>query len=110
MIPYYVLLVVMTLIGSTASLFLKKASGSDGFLGMLKNANLYTGAGLYLLSALLNIYILKVLDYSVVLPLTAITYIWTMFLSGLVLKEKISGKKIIGVLLILAGAVLVSIR
>ena len=110
MIPYYLLLVCMTVIGSLASLFLKKASSSVKLLAMLKNFNLYMGAGLYLLSALLNIYILKVLDYSIVLPLTSITYIWTLFFSGIVLKEKISEKKIVGILLILFGAVLVSLR
>lgn len=109
MILYYIVLVVMTFLGSVASLFLKKASGSQGILAMLKNINLYLGGGLYLLSAVLNIYILRFLDYSVVLPLTSLTYIWTMFLSYMILKEKISAKKIAGVLLILAGAVCVSI-
>lgn len=96
------------MIGSAASLFLKRATGSEGVLQMLKNINLYLGAGLYFLSALLNIYILKYLDFSVVLPLTSITYVWTMLLSGLVLKEKISAKKIMGVALIFVGAILVS--
>ena len=105
---YYVILLIMTMIGSAASLFLKRATGSEGVLQMLKNTNLYLGAGLYFLSALLNIYILKYLDFSVVLPLTSITYVWTMLLSGLVLKEKISAKKIMGVALIFVGAILVS--
>lgn len=105
---YYVILLIMTMIGSAASLFLKRATGSEGVLQMLKNINLYLGAGLYFLSALLNIYILKYLDFSVVLPLTSITYVWTMLLSGLVLKEKISAKKIMGVALIFVGAILVS--
>ena len=58
-------------------------------------------------SAVMNIWILRYLDYSVVLPLTSLTYIWTMILSYIILKEKIS-KKIVGVLLILIDAVLVS--
>ena len=68
------------------------------------------GGVLYLLSALLNIYILKFLDYSVVLPLTSITYIWTLILSYKLLHEKISKKKIIGVAFIVLGAVLVGIK
>jgi len=63
---------------------------------------------LYLLSAVLNIYVLKYLDYSVVLPLTSITYIWTMVLSYFSLKERITAKKVLGVALIVGGAVLVS--
>ena len=100
-----IMLFVMTLLGSVASLFLKKASSSNGIGGLLKNVNLYVGGLLYLSSALLNIYVLKYLDYSVVLPLTAITYIWTMVLSYFVLKEKITMKKIVGVAMIVLGAV-----
>ena len=80
---------------------------------MLKNINLYVGGFLYLLSAVINIWVLKWLDYSVVLPLTSLTYIWTMVLAYLILKEKITRGKFIGnliiiVILILIGAVCVS--
>lgn len=109
MIIYFILLIIMTLLGSIASLFLKKASGASGLLAIIKNPNLYLGAFLYLASAVLNIYILRYLDYSVVLPLTSLTYIWTMILSYMILKEKITNKKIFGVILILIGAVFVSI-
>lgn len=109
MILYFLCLLVMTLLGSVASLFLKKASGTDGIFAMIKNINLYIGGFLYLASAVMNIWVLHYLDYSVVLPLTSLTYIWTMILSYLVLREKISKKKIVGIILILIGAVLVSV-
>lgn len=106
----YIILIIMTLIGAIASLYLKKASNSDGILNILKNINLYVGGILYLISAILNIYILKFLDYSIVLPLTSITYIWIMILSYFKLNEKINKKKIIGVILIIIGAILVSVK
>lgn len=109
MIVYFAVLLFMTFVGSIASLFLKKASGANGFLEMLKNINLYIGGGLYLTSAVLNIWVLRYLDYSVVLPLTSFTYIWTMVVSYLILKEKITKKKIGGVFFILLGAICVSI-
>lgn len=105
---YFGILLVVTLLGAVASLFLKKASGAEGLAALLKNINFYIGGFLYFLSAVLNIYVLRYLDYSVVLPLTSFTYIWTMVLSYRILKEKITGKKIMGVVLILAGAVMVS--
>lgn len=105
---YFMLLFVMTLLGSVASLFLKKASSADGIMALICNIHFYAGGFLYLASALLNIYVLRYLDYSVVLPLTSFTYIWTMVFSYFILKEKITGKKIIGVALILAGAAAVS--
>ncbi|EFW23657.1 EamA family transporter [Solobacterium moorei] len=109
MVIYYIVLLVMTMLGSVASLFLKKASGSNGFVDMLKNINLYIGGFLYVSSAVLNIWLLKILDYSVILPLTSLTYIWTMVLSYFILKEKITVKKILGICLILIGAVIISL-
>lgn len=105
----YIVLIIMTLIGSFASYFFKKASGTSNFIMMLRNINLYLGGFLYLFSAILNIYVLRYLDYSVVLPLTSITYIWTMFLSYKLLNEKISKNKLIGVFMIFTGAILISI-
>ncbi len=110
MVIYFAILIIMTLVGSVASFFLKKASSSGTILDFIKNKNIYIGGTLYLLSALLNIYILKFLDYSVVLPLTSITYIWTLILSYKLLHEKISKKKILGVAFIVLGAVLVGIK
>ena len=109
MIKYYILLVIMTLLGAIASLFLKKASSSKSILDLIKNKNIYIGGFLYLSSAILNIYLLKFLDYSVVLLMTSITYIWTMILSYFILKEKISKKKIIGVISIIIGVVCIAI-
>ena len=109
MIVYAYILILMTLLGSIASLYLKKASGSGGILSLLKNANLYIGGILYFASAVINIIILRKLDYSVVLPLTSLTYIWTMILSYGILKENITRKKMMGVFLILVGAILVAL-
>lgn len=107
MAVYYIVLIIMTIVGSVASLFLKKASGSESIIELLKNKNIYIGGFLYLASAILNIYILKYLDYSVVLPLTSITYIWTLVISYSILKEKISYKKVAGVICILIGALII---
>lgn len=61
-------------------------------------------------SAIINIWVLRYLDYSVVLPLTSLTYMWTMFLSYVILKEKITKRKVAGVILVLIVAVFVSIK
>jgi len=105
----FVLLIFMTVIGAIAAFFLKKASGFKSIPDLLKNYNLYIGAGLYLLSAVINIFVLRYLNYSVVLPLTSITYVWTMVISYFFLKERVGGKKLIGVSLILIGCVCIVI-
>ena len=109
MVIYYIVLLVMTMLGAVASLFLKKASGSNSLIDMLKNINLYIGGFLYVSSAVLNIWLLKILDYSVIFPLTSLTYIWTMIISYFILKEKITVKKVLGICLILIGAVIISL-
>lgn len=109
MIKYYIIIFIMTFIGSVASFYLKKASNNITPKNFLKNINVYIGGLLYLISALLNIYVLKYLNYSIVLPLTSITYIWTMIISHRLLKEKITKRKVIGILLITIGAVIITL-
>jgi len=106
---------LMTIMGSVASLLLKHASGSlKGenlaaiVLSMLKTPSLYAGGMLYLVASVLNIYVLRVLDYSSVLPLSAFTYVWTMFLARIKFGEKLTRRKMAGVFLVVVGAVLVS--
>ena len=98
----------MTILGSVASLFLKKASGEAGIRKLIKNKNTYTGGGLYLIAAIMNIYVLRYLDYSTVLPLTSLTYVWTMILSYFVLKEKMTIRKAVGAIGIVAGAIIMA--
>ena len=103
---YLCLLVLMTILGSAASLFLKKASGAAGIKELIQNKNVYTGGGLYVTAAIINIYVLRYLDYSTVLPVTSLTYIWTMILSCFILKEKMTIQKAIGAIGIVLGVIL----
>ena len=98
----------MTVLGAVAGLFLKRASDHLQLKKLLSNYNIYLGGGLYFIAAILNILVLRYLDYSLVLPLTSITYIWTMLISYFVLHEKITRKKIAGVCLIVIGSVIIS--
>lgn len=105
---YLISLVIMTIIGAIASLYLKKASGKGQLKLMLLDVNLYTGAFLYFITALINIWILKYLDYSLVLPLTSLTYVWTMILAVIFLKEFVTKRQMLGIMLIVSGAVLLA--
>lgn len=106
----YIILLLMTYLGAQASVFLKKASGKKDIKATLLSADFYIGSGLYLAAAVLNIYILRFLEYSKVLPLTSVTYVWTMVLSYLIFKEKISKAKLLGVILILAGSLMIAYK
>jgi drug/metabolite transporter (DMT)-like permease len=99
----------MTLIASFASFFLKKSTSGGSILSIIVNKYLYIGGFMYVIGALFNIWILKRMPYSIVVPLGSICYIWTMLIAGFFLKEKIGLGKIIGVLLILSGVVCIAL-
>lgn len=105
----FVFIVVMTLLGSLGGLFFKLASSANIMGARRKIIYLGIGFGIYGISAFMNIYVLKFLPYTIVYPLTSITYIWTFIFSGLLLGEKITIKKIVGVVFIVGGAFVLGI-
>ncbi|MDY7991472.1 EamA family transporter [Paenibacillus polymyxa] len=96
----------MTLLGALGAFFFKKASTYN--FGLNKNFLLpfFIGGLLYFFGSVLNIILLKLLPYTLVYPLTSITYIWTLLVSRIFLSEKISVKKVLGVLLVVLGTFL----
>lgn len=103
------LLIVMTLMGALGGFFLKKASDLMTKFNKQFFIYLFIGGTLYLIGASLNIILLKFLPYSLVYPLTSITYIWTLLFSILYLKEKTSLLQIIGVAVIICGTIILII-
>lgn len=101
---------VMTMMGSLGGFYFKRCSAS-GSLGprTLLNPNLYIGGVFYVLSALVNIWVLHYMEYSVLMPMLGITYIWSLILSCLFLHEKFTARKLIGIGIIVAGAALIGI-
>lgn len=103
-------LVLMGLLGSFGSYFLKRAV-SNGLVVMrlLKSGCLYCGVLFYVTSALLSIGLLRRMPYSVVVPAGALSYVWTMIISRFCLGEKITGWKIFGLALIMIGVIMVAL-
>ena len=102
------LIMVMTLSGTFGAIFFKKASAAidrEHIFRMLVNPNLYLGGFFYVLGAVLNILLLRYMDYSVLYPMTSLTYIWTMIVSYLIFKEKINPYKIGALCCIVLGIV-----
>ena len=99
----------MTCIASFASYFLKKSSNTDNKLKILLSPWFYLGGVLYVISAGINIYLLQLIPYTVAMPVGALTYVWTMFVSNRLLGEAITKRKIIGMFVIFCGVVLVAL-
>lgn len=110
MFKYILLCLIFTLFGAFGGFCFKKAaSGSETILKIIFNPYLYIGGALYVAGAILNIIVLKELKYVVVLPITSITYIWTIIISYFVLKEKITLRKILGICMIVFGAIILGV-
>lgn len=95
----------MTLLGSLGGFFFKRSTSGTTIWEIAKSKFVYIGVAFYLAGAVANILVLKQLPYSVVYPMSAITYVWSMVFSRLILKEKFTRQKLIGIIAILIGAV-----
>lgn len=102
----YLLLVLMTMLGALASLMLKKACANLNLRKIYRNGWFIGGGLLYFITALMNIFLLRFFDYSVVLPFTSLTYVWSAILSAGFLKEHVSRKQVAGLLSIVCGTFL----
>ena len=97
-------LLIMTLLGSLGAFFFKKSTEKmNSVFSLLCIPNFYLGGILYVSGALLNVILLRHMDYTVVYPMGSIAYIWSLLISHLFLNEKITAKKSLGVLLICFG-------
>lgn len=109
MILQYLSLVLMTLLGAVAAMLIKKLSESSGIKNLITNKYLYLGCLLYFSSTLINWWVLEYLEYSIVLPSTALNYVWTLFLAKSFLDEKITRRKSLGITMILLGVIAVTL-
>lgn len=105
----FFVIIIMTLIGSFGGFFFKKSTAGSSVLSIVKSKFLYIGGCLYVVSAIMNIFVLRYMPLSVVLPMTAITYIWSMIISKIVFKEKITKFKFIGITLIIIGVIFITL-
>lgn len=102
----------MTVSGTLGAYFFKRTSGKQEkllLLEILKMPSLYMGGAFYVAGAVINIILLKYMDYSVLYPMTSLTYIWTTILAWVALHEKINYNKLIAIILIIMGVFVLNI-
>ena len=106
----YVFVLLMTLVGSLGAFFFKRSTNKmEGIFSLMRFPSFYIGGVLYAARALMNVVLLRYMDYTILYPMTAITYIWSLVISNRYLGEKITMKKVVGVALICFGVVLLAL-
>ena len=103
---------VMTVSGTFGALFFKRGVAKTKGINisyLIVIPEIYIGGVFYLLGALLNIILLKYVQYTILYPMTSLTYIWTMIVSYVVLKERINKEKVLAVVFIILGIIILCI-
>ncbi len=102
MLMVFSLVFIATIIGAIGALLFKKAS--------VKKVYFFAGLFLYGISTVFFIYALHFGELTIIYPMTALSYVWVSLLSVKFLGEKISTKKWLGIIFIICGVVLISLR
>lgn len=106
------LVLMMTAAGSVGALFFKRVMvklKNENFLKIFFVPEIYIGGIFYVAGALLNILLLRYMEYTVVYPMTSITYLWTMLISYFILKEKFTRNKMLAIVCIILGVFVMNI-
>ena len=103
---YVALLVLSILISAYSQILLKKGSKEKNIY-----LNKYTiiGYGIMLIATVLSFIALKYVNLSLSQILQSLSFIFVAILSLLLLKERISKKKIIGMVIIIVGIIIFNI-
>ncbi|QQG38482.1 MAG: EamA family transporter [Candidatus Woesearchaeota archaeon] len=76
---------------------------------LIKNKNLWFGSFLLVLVAIGTIIAYKGGNLSVLYPIGATSYVWSVLFGHIFFKEKLNVRKILGVLIIVLGVTLISV-
>lgn len=95
-----------SVLGALASFNLKKSVSSKRFeLTSLFGKNFFLTLLFYGTASIINVIALIGAPYIVVFPITSTTWVWSLILSRVFLKEKLNKYKIFGIFLIFLGVI-----
>ncbi len=104
---FFLLMILAELLAATSQILLKMSAQKEhsSFIREYLNLPVIAGYGLLMLSMVIAIFCYNDLGYMGVVVMEPLAFIMVMFLARLVFKEKITLKKLAGMLLIIAGIV-----
>lgn len=81
-------------------------TGRKGFFSKFLNVRVIVSYGLLFLTLAINQIALRYVPLSVMPCITSTSFIWVFVMGALILKEKVSPRKVLGVAIIIAGVVI----
>ena len=105
----YAAAIVGAFITALSQILLKtqaNTTGKKGFFSKFLNVRVITSYGLLFLTLAINQVALRYVPLSVMPCITATSFIWVFVMGVLILKEKISARKVLGVAIIIAGVII----
>ena len=111
MTKYILIYITSVFIASVSQIILKTSSGQryDSVIKEYLNPKVIIAYAMFFGTTLISLYAYKGLPLSMGPVLEATGYIWVAILSFFILKEKITTKKLIGLVVIIAGIVVYSL-
>ena len=81
-------------------------TGDKGFFSKFLNVRVIASYGLLFLTLAINQVALRYVPLSVMPCITATSFVWVFVMGALILKEKVSPRKALGVAIIIAGVII----
>ena len=109
---YIGIFLISVLVSSVSQILLKISAGKtyDSKIKEYLNAPVIIAYGLFFLSTVVTVLAYKYVDLSLGPVLEATGYIWVTLLGYLILKEKVSRKKLLGLIVIIVGIIVFNIN
>lgn len=100
-----ILLCISALLASISQILLKKSAGIMYQKRIFEYLNPWVLGGYFLLfcTTVLNLFAFKRIEYKYGAVMETLAYVFVMIFSRIIFQEKITGKKMLGSMLILAG-------
>lgn len=108
MIKYYLYMLLSVVVASFSQILLKVSANKtyDHWIREYLNVPVILGYGLLFISMVLTIFAFKGLDYKMASIIDSLGYVFVMILGYFFFKEKITGSKFLGAILIVLGVII----
>ena len=88
----------------------RKLAPDKGLSYNIRNRNLILAIMLFLTTTILSVHVMRYMDFSIFYSFTALNYLFIMFFSWKILKERFDRLRIIGNVLVIIGVIIFNLK